>query len=418
MNVLVLSQFYPPEIGATQTRVHGFASGLAALGHRVTVVCEVPNHPQGVVRPGYRFPLVRRLVDDVHVVHVAVWATPRKSAGTRLAFYASYAATAALAGAALGPFDVIWASSPPLPVGIAAAVLARRHRAPWVLDVRDLWPLAAVAMGELANPRALQAARHMEEWLYRDAAAITAVTRPFARHVSERAPTPVTVLPNGTTEFWFEDGGSFDVPPSRGAPFMWTFAGNVGRAQGLGAAVEAAALLGAGFELTILGDGPDKGRLEALAAQTPGARVRFLPQAEPEFARYLLRASDALLVSLSAAPELAAFVPSKLFDFAATGRPVILAAGGEAARLAQSTGCAYVVAPGSPHRLADAVRRLAGGDELAAQLARAGPAFAATRLRSALVPTLERLLSTVAGRRTERDRVTGPAGSPSRAGTV
>lgn len=391
MKILVLSQFYPPEIGATQTRVHVLASGLAERGHDVTVVCEVPNHPQGVVRPGYRQPMVRRLMDGVHVVHVGVWVSPKKTTSSRLKFYGSYASAAVFAGAWFDHFDVIWASSPPLPVGAAAAILARRHRAPWVFDVRDLWPAAAAAMGELSNARALRVAERLEAWLYRDASAITAVTAPFIEHIAQRGGEPIVLLPNGTTEFWFGDAGS---EPKRASPalFTWTFAGNIGRAQGLAAAVKAAAILGREFELILLGDGPDKERLQKLAAGSPHARVRFLPQVPATDARSALQVSDALLVSLSAAPELAPFVPSKLFDYTATGRPVVLAARGEAARLANTAQCAYVVPPDSPEALATALRRLADDSPLRQRLALAGPAFARRHLRSSLIPVLEQVL--------------------------
>ena len=60
LRILMFTQYFTPEIGATQTRVHTFAAGLAARGHEVEVVCEVPNHPQGVVAPEYRGRIVQR----------------------------------------------------------------------------------------------------------------------------------------------------------------------------------------------------------------------------------------------------------------------------------------------------------------------------------------------------------------------
>ena len=178
MRVLIFTQYFTPEIGATQTRLHTFAAGLAERGHEVEVICEAPNHPQGVVRPGYGGKLVdRRRLDGFRVSYVWVSTHPVKTTRNRLAFYGSYTAGAALVGSAMRRPNVIFASSPPLPVGVAAAAAAIRHRVPWVLDVRDLWPEAAVALGELSNPRLLRLAEHLERWLYRRAAAVTAVTQ-------------------------------------------------------------------------------------------------------------------------------------------------------------------------------------------------------------------------------------------------
>src|SRR4051812_47283027 len=138
MRVLIFSQYFTPEVGATSTRVHSFAEGLAARGHDVEVICEVPNHPQGVIQPGYRGRLVRRQrLDGFRGSWVWVWTKAEKTTRDRLAFYASYTAMASAWGCLTARPDVVLASSPPLPVGVAASVVAHRHHVPWVLDVRD-----------------------------------------------------------------------------------------------------------------------------------------------------------------------------------------------------------------------------------------------------------------------------------------
>ncbi len=158
VRILVLTQYFTPEVGATSTRLHAFAAGLASRGHDVHVVCEVPNHPQGVIHEGFKGGAGRRrTLDGVHVTYVWVHTRAEKSSRDRLLFYVSYAAMATAAGALLPRPDVILASSPPLFVGAAATALARIHRVPWVLDVRDLWPDAAVALGELGSGPALVA---------------------------------------------------------------------------------------------------------------------------------------------------------------------------------------------------------------------------------------------------------------------
>src|SRR5262249_32669399 len=139
------------------------------------------------------------------------------------------------------------------------------------------------------------------------------------------------------------DRAALELPEDE---FLWTFAGNVGGAQGLDPAIDAAAMLGDGYRLLILGDGPARPGLEERAATLPPGRVEFRDQVPPERAVASLRSSAALLVSLSAAPELRAFVPSKLFDFCAVGRPVVVAAAGEPARLAADSGAAIAATPG------------------------------------------------------------------------
>ena len=134
------------------------------------------------------------------------------------------------------------------------------------------------------------------------------------------------------------------------------YAGNLGIAQGLEHAIEAAGLLGEGFRLVLLGGGPQRERLASSPSGSPAGSVEFRDPVQPEEAAAQMRAADALLVSLAAQPELAKFVPSKLFDCCAVGRPVVLAAVGEAPRLPREAGAALIVAPGdapsSPGRCA------------------------------------------------------------------
>ncbi len=171
----------------------------------------MPNHPQGVVPPEYRGRWVRRgRSDGFRVAHVWVRTRPEKSSRDRLMFYATFAGSAAAWGALTLRPDVVLASSPPLPGVAAAAGVARLRRVPWVLDVRDLWPDVAVALGELSEGRLLKLARAMERRLYSDAAAITTVTVPFAQQIARRTDQreKIRVVPNGTTSAWLKAGCS------------------------------------------------------------------------------------------------------------------------------------------------------------------------------------------------------------------
>lgn len=404
VRILIFTQYFSPEVGATQARLHAFAAGLAERGHEVEVVCEVPNHPQGIVHADFkRRVLRRRRVDGFTSSHVWVRTSPVKTLKSRIAFYASYAGMAGLYGCLAARPDVVFASSPPLPVGVAAASAAARHRVPWVLDVRDLWPDAAVAMGELSDPRMLRLAEWLERRLYASATAITAVTEPFKRAIETKPATnrKVSIIPNGTTQFWV-DGADVEADRTAvGLPaevFAWTFAGNIGVAQGLDTAIDAADQLGEEFHLLLLGDGPARQSLEARARERTDGRVEFRGQVAAEPARRVLRASDALLVSLAPDPVLGAFVPSKLFDFCAVGRPVVLAAVGEARRLAEESGAALCVAPGDSVALVQALRRLRDDASLRASLAEAGRRFGRAHLRDRGVGQLERLLERVTRR--------------------
>lgn len=378
-----------------------WARGLTAAGHEVEVLTAMPNHPAGVVPAEYRRRLLaRERMEGFGVRRVWLYATPKKGARNRIANYASFTASASVLGSARGRVDAVVASSPPLSVGAAGAALAKRHRAPWILDVRDLWPDVAAVLGEVPEgSRLYRSAERLERRLYRSAAAIVTTTEPFRRRIIERGGELVEVIPNGTTAGWLDaadqepDRAGVGLPPGR---FTWTYAGNLGLAQGLDAAVDAAGELGDGFQLLLLGDGPRRESLREQAAGLPEGSVVFRDPVPPDRAAVIMRASDALLVPLAAGSGLEGFVPSKLFDATAVGRPVIVAAAGEPARLAGEAEAALCVPPGDAKAIADAVRRLRDDPGLAEGLGERGHRFAATYDRAKGAEELSRLVESLA----------------------
>ena len=102
MNILYVSQYYPPEMGAPAARAVELARHWANLGHQVTVLTGFPNHPTGFVPPEWR-PRLRRLVyretiDGVHVVRSWLLPFPNRKAYERMLNYSSFCVSAALRG--------------------------------------------------------------------------------------------------------------------------------------------------------------------------------------------------------------------------------------------------------------------------------------------------------------------------------
>ncbi|MEA2411843.1 MAG: hypothetical protein QOC77_2404 [Thermoleophilaceae bacterium] len=393
MRIGVVSQYFPPEPGATQNRLGAFVDGLAARGHEIDVVCEQPNHPAGVFHPGFgRRPLQVERDGGVTIRRVWVAASPVKTTARRLAFYGTFALGAAATVAAARRPDVLFASTPPLPGVLGVAAAARARRIPLVVDVRDLWPAAAEALGELSNARLLAAFERAERGLYRQAAAVTATTRPFCAHIDAKAGEAKSVhLPNGALDSLVALPAS--EPPPRD-PFTIGYAGNLGIAQGLGIALDAAELLRdhAPVRFVLLGDGPLKRELEADAERRGLTGVEFRPGVPVDEVAAFLQSCHALLVPLRDHPLLGEFIPSKLYDAMAVGRPALVALRGEGAALATETGAGIVVPPEDGAALAAAVRRLLEEDGLAGRLGRAGREAAKGLARSRQVDTLEAVL--------------------------
>jgi glycosyltransferase involved in cell wall biosynthesis len=264
-------------------------------------------------------------------------------------------------------YDVVAATSPPLPVALAGLVMSRLKRAAFVMDVRDLWPLAAGALKELSNPRVYRWAERLEQRLYRDADRITVTTRAFERHIgaqdAQRA-GKIVYVPNGTVERVFDPAaGDNGVRARLGlqSRFVVTYAGLHGVAQDLATVLAAAELLKSHPQVHFLfvGEGPLKDSLQEEARQRRLSSVTFHPQVPLEESVWYLNASDALLVPLTPDPIFRMFVPSKLFDSMACAKPVLLSVDGEARELLEDAHAGVFVPPGNAERLAQSILRLA-----------------------------------------------------------
>jgi glycosyltransferase involved in cell wall biosynthesis len=400
LRVAIVSQYFPPEPGATQNRVGTFAEGLAARGHDVTVICEQPNHPAGVYQPGFgRLPIITERRLGVIVRRLWVVTSPHKTTLRRLGFYTSFAVAAGATLLGSAPFDVVFASSPPLPGPLAAGVVARLRDVPFVLDVRDIWPAAAEALGELSSHRTIAAAERAERWLYRAASRVTATTCPFCEHIDRLAGRDVSVhVPNGALDELLD----LPLTAASNGTFVVGYTGNLGIAQGLGIVFDAAERLrDENVRFVLVGDGPLSAELRAERDRRGLDQVdirRAVPVAE---IAGVMQDCNALLVPLRAHPLLADFVPSKLYDAMAVGRPAIVAAHGEAAALLRGSGAGIAIAPEDGPALAEAIRALAHDPHRAAALGEAGRRAAPEHARSLQIGRLERILADAAGARPE-----------------
>lgn len=400
MRALFLTHYFPPEVGAPQTRIAALARGLSARGMDVTVHTGFPNYPTGTILAPYRNrPLLRELQAGTLVVRSAVYASPNAGFGRRLMNHASFAGSSLVTAAATGPADVVVAETPPLFLAAAAVPYAAAKRAPVVLNVADLWPDSAVALEALRNPGLIKAARALEEWSYRHAAAITVPTAGMVRRLNEREPAKGKTLhmPPAVDADRFTPG----PPEAESPPLRVLYAGTVGLAHGLDALVSAARLAGPGVvHLTIAGEGAEAAALARRVSKERIDNVDLLGMVPADAVPALYRQAHAGVVLLRDRGLFADALPTKLLECMAAARPVVVSARGEAWSLVRELGAGLAVAPEDPGALAAAFTELAGDVALRAALGSAGRSAALHRFsRDASVDRWAALLERVADQR-------------------
>ncbi len=408
MRILYVSHYFPPEMGAPAGRVAGLARQWAQAGHDVHVLTGFPHHPTGKIHPEYRRAFRRGFVRQEFAgatVH-RTWIFPAANKGKilRSLNYASFMASAALAGSLRLPRpDVIIATSPQLLCAAAGWLLSRRFGAPLVMEVRDLWPESLVAVGatEYHSP-VVSLLEAIARRLYRSAQHIVTVTDAQRAAIvgGGIAAQRVSVVPHGVDESFLEVAARAADGAAPRSPFIVTYIGTLGMAHHLETLLEAAHIMrhDAGVHFRLVGEGARRAPLEARAAEMRLSNVEFCGERpRAEVPRWIAE-SDVCAVLLRKTPVFRTVVPSKMLEIMAAARPIILGVEGEACALLSRARAGIAIEPQNAPELAAAIRLLQSNPGHARVLGNNGREFVCREFaRRPLAARYLELLKSVAG---------------------
>ena len=361
---MVLTQYYPPEIGAAPNRLSALVRGLTDAGHAVTVLTAMPNYPMGRYYPGYGGLFRRENHNGSAVVRTFIYPTQSAGIVKRLLCYFTFVfSSVVLGGWFLEKPDYILTESPPLFLGLSGFLLSRWKRARWIFNVSDLWPESAVCLGVLKPGLALRLSESLEAFCYRRAWLVSGQSSEIVQNIKKRFPSvPAFYLPNGVdTQRFRPDCGTPETRARlRSEPgCVVLYAGLHGLAQGLEQIIAVATQLRDNTAITFvfLGDGPVKGALISEAAARGLNNVKFLDPVPQDQMPALIAAADIVLVPLKT--HVPGAVPSKLYEAMSSGRALIVIASGEAADIVSRDRVGVVVAPGDTEGLKRSLLELA-----------------------------------------------------------
>ena len=386
MNILYVSQYFPPEMGAPAGRAAELSRLWAEDGHEVTVLTGFPNHPTGIVPPEYRRKFRRLVTHDayhgVKVVRTWLLPFPNRKAYERMLNYSSFCISAAVTGVFMNRPDVVIATSPQLLVGLSGWWLARCNGVPFVFEVRDLWPESLAAVGMGSHRSALHCSlSKIAGFLYRSCDRLVVVTPAFKEYLIEHWRVPaekIFVVENGVeTNVFSRLTPNAAIRRELGAEdkFVVSYIGTIGAAHGLETLLEAASRLqqrAPSVLFLLVGEGSEKTRITSLARSRGLCNLRFVDQQPRERVPAYIRASDACLVLLRNSELFKTVLPTKMLEFMSCARPVILGVDGHARKVLEEANAGIFITPENPAELADAVLRLATDPALRESLGRNG----------------------------------------------
>lgn len=372
MKILYVSQYFPPEMGAPAARVSELARHWVQAGHQVTVLTGFPNNPTGVVPPEYRAKL-RKLVckeqkNGINVVRTWLMPLPNRKPRERILNYASFHLSSCLTGTFLRRPEVVIATSPQLLVGLTGWWLSRIKRVPFILEVRDLWPDSLTASGVGGQESLMiRSLRSLSGFLYRSCDHIVVVTPAFKEELVTKwsvRPEKISVVENGVEiDLFTPDGtpGAHKCALGLQDKFVVSYIGTLGQAHGLSTVLQAAAQLQTAFPdilFVFVGEGADKAHLLSRAQGQNLTNVRFLSEKPREEIPSTINASDVCLVLLKKADVFKTVIPTKMLEFMACGRPVILGVDGQARQIIEEAKAGIFIEPEDPSALSQAVTQL------------------------------------------------------------
>ena len=265
-----------------------------------------------------------------------------RSSAARMLGWVTYALGAFLRGASGQRPHVVYGSSPHLLAGLAGLYVARWWRAPFVLEIRDIWPRILTEMGGMSESNALyRLLQRLEKYLYRHAhhvVYLAAGNRDYllGEGVDEDR---MTFIPNSVAP----TKPSIDREEARKRlgvdGFIAVYTGAHGKANGLDLLLDAVEELGqSGHDITVLlvGDGSEKGRLIKSAQTRRLLNVRFMDPVSKRELPDILVAADVGVHVLADMPLFRHGVsPNKVMDYMAAGLPVLTNSPGEVGDLVQ-----------------------------------------------------------------------------------
>lgn len=365
MRLLILTQYFPPEVGAPQNRLFELAVRLQKMGVEVIVLTAMPNYPKMVIHKEYQGKkYFYEELQDLKVHRASIYVSTDRSILKRLLNYFSFVYTSYRIGVKnTGTFDYIFCESPPLFLGISAYFLAKRKKAKLIFNVSDLWPESAEKLGLVTNKALLRVSTWLEEFLYCKSAIITGQTQGIVANIKRRFPQKnVYWLPNGV-DLKYYDPSQYNLNWKQNAGYknddlIFLYGGIIGHAQGLEVILNAANRLKnhTSIKFILLGDGPERSRLEKSAFELGLKNVSFIDPVSKLEMPHILAAVTAAIIPLKNIELFKGAIPSKIFESLAMEKPILLGVDGEARELFIDDGkCGLFFTPESDEELAKSI---------------------------------------------------------------
>jgi len=342
--ILIISNYYPPEKGAAANRIEQLALKLHQNNYRVSVVCPLGNYPKGELFPEYKGKFsVTENRDNITVKRLWIYPSVSKNIFVRILSVLSF--SLCLLGYLLfrkTPKKVV-VQSPPLLLSFLSVLVLSLKNKKIILNISDLWPMAAIELEALrAGSFSHKVSLFMERFIYKKATVIIGQSEEILTHVKTLFPEKKAFL---YRNFPDHQSDVFTLKTIENEPIKLFFAGLLGIAQGVCELCQQIDLKDLNIELHLFGDGAEKAAIESLIADGKNPKIVYHGMMDRKALHETLQTFDIALVPLKT--RIYGSVPSKIFEYTALGFPVLYFGGGEGETIVEENQLGWVAAVGN-----------------------------------------------------------------------
>jgi glycosyltransferase involved in cell wall biosynthesis len=343
-DILIISNYYPPEKGAAANRIEQLALKLHQNNYKVSVICPLGNYPKGKLFPEYKgkFSITENL-QNITVKRLWIYPSVSKnifkrtlsvlSFSTGLFFYLLFKKT---------PNKIV-VQSPPLLLSFVSILLLSQMRKKIILNVSDLWPIAAIELKALKKDSfSHQFSLFFERFIYSKATIIFGQSNEIITHIHSIFPEKQCYL---YRNFPDHKVGEMYFTTNINGPIKLFYAGLLGVAQGVFELCQKMDLEDLNIELHIFGDGAEKSQIEDLIEQNPLKKIFFHAMLDRKALHENLKPLDIAIVPLKT--RIYGSVPSKIFEYSSLGFPVLYFGGGEGEEIVAENNLGWVAEVGN-----------------------------------------------------------------------
>lgn len=337
-DILIVSNYFPPETGAAANRISTIATGLKQKDWKVSILCPLPNYPNGKIFEGYQNKIIdKRVEKDIEVNRIWVYPSNSKNKIIRLISMLSFSFSLSLFLLFKKTSDKIIVQSPPLFVAFFAILCSKLKRKKIILNVSDLWPLAGKELGAIQQGFGYRMLEKIERFNYRNSHLIMGQSKEICTHIANFTSKKIILYRNYP---------KFDIDAILNTDSYKVhiiYAGLLGVAQGIVDLCKKIELPN-NVVLDIYGNGAEKQEIQDYINNNPQKNIFYHGElTRTELHKVLTEKADYALIPL--VNRIYGSVPSKIFEMANIGLPMIYMGGGEGGDIVRELKLGQVVEP-------------------------------------------------------------------------